>query len=169
MAENSTLDILKAAILLERRGKAFYESVAEKAKGEAVKEFFQMMANEEDEHVRQLSEQFKAYQQDKKFAPKDYPQEAKEEHEAASKVLTEKLKKEISAASFEAAAIAAALQMEKRAIDLYSERAKTADDPDEKALYQWLSSWEVGHLESLNKLDQELTQEVWSDNSFWPF
>ncbi|MBW2732262.1 MAG: ferritin family protein [Deltaproteobacteria bacterium] len=168
MVESSTLDILKAAILLERRGKAFYQMVADKAQGEAVKEFFQMMADEEEEHIQQLSEQFRAYQQTNKFAPKNYREEAKDEHEAASKVLTEKLKTEITAASFEAAAIAAAVQMEKRAIDLYSERAKTAEDLQEKALYQWLSTWEVGHLESLNKLDQELTEAVWGDNNFWP-
>ncbi len=168
MDQNSTLDILKAAILLERRGKAFYTNVAERAKSEAVREFFQMMADEEDDHVRQLSEQFKHYQQHKTFSAKPYVAEDAEEHEAATKVLTEKIKGEIEAASFEAAAISAALQFEKRAIELYAERAKTAEDPQERALYQWLSTWEVDHLDTLNKLDKELTESVWGDNAFWP-
>ena len=168
MDQNSTLDILKAAILLERRGKAFYENVSERATGEAVKEFFRLMAQEEDEHVRQLSEQFKSYQENKRFSARPYTSEEADQHEAATKVLTEKIKSEITAASFEAAAIGAALSMEKRAIELYAERARTAEDPEEKALYKWLSTWETGHLDSLNKLDRELTEQVWGDNSFWP-
>jgi rubrerythrin len=165
---STTLDILKAAILLERRGKAFYESVAEKAQGEAVQEFFTMMAKEEEEHVRQLSEQYVAYQKDGKFGTAEYTSAEVDKHEAATRVLSEKLKQQISAASFEAAAIAAALQMEKRAIELYAGRAKTAEDPDERALYKWLSTWEGGHLDFLNEIDRELTEKVWGDNSFWP-
>jgi rubrerythrin len=165
---STTLDILKAAILLERRGKAFYSNIAERAEGEAVREFFQLMADEEDDHVRQLSEQFKHYQEHKKFSAKPYTSEEADQHEAATKVLTEKIKGEIEAASFEAAAISAALQFEKRAIELYADRAKSAEDPEERALYEWLSTWEIGHLDSLNKLDRELTESVWGDNSFWP-
>lgn len=168
MDQNTTLDILKSAILLERRGKAFYESVAEKAKGEAVKEFFRLMAEEEDEHVRQLTEQFKTYKETKRFSKKTYTKEEADNHEAASKVLTEKMKSEIEAASFEAAAVSAALSMEKKAIDLYSQRAKTAEDPEEKALYEWLSTWEIGHLDSLNRLEREITESIWGDNNFWP-
>ena len=167
MSENRTLEILKAAILLERRGKAFYEAAAEKAEGAAVKELFQTMAKEEDDHVRELSEQYKAFAQDGKFASKEYSRE--EHHEAASTVLSDELRNEISAASFEAAAIAAAIQLELRAIELYRERAKSAEDPQERELYEWLSKWEVGHLEFLNEIDHELTAKVWSDNTFWPF
>jgi rubrerythrin len=87
---STTLDILKAAILLERRGKAFYESVAEKAQGEAVQEFFTMMAKEEEEHVRQLSEQYVAYQKDGKFGTAEYTSAEVDKHEAATRVLSEK-------------------------------------------------------------------------------
>ena len=46
MSEDKTIEILKNAILLEKRGQAFYGKVAEQASGNAVKEFFEMMAGE---------------------------------------------------------------------------------------------------------------------------
>ena len=43
------------------------------------------------------------------------------------------MKAQISASDFEAAAISAAMAMEKNAVRLYSERAEASEDPDEKA------------------------------------
>lgn len=50
----STEDILKTAILLELRGKAFYTATARQAQSEAVRKIFTMMANEEDAHIQYL-------------------------------------------------------------------------------------------------------------------
>jgi rubrerythrin len=76
---------------------------------------------------------------------------------------------QIAAADFEAAAVSAAMAMEKRAIRLYSERADGAEDPAEKALYRWLADWEKTHLDSLARVDRALTERVWNDNQFWQF
>jgi rubrerythrin len=59
--------------------------------------------------------------------------------------------------------------MEKKAIAVYSERAESATDQSEKELYQWLSNWEKDHLQILAQLDKELMEQIWYDNSFWPF
>ena len=69
MSEDRAIEILKNAILLEKRGYAFYAKVAEQAKGEAVKKFFRLMADEETAHVQILSDQFKFYQAHRKFRP----------------------------------------------------------------------------------------------------
>ena len=42
---NTPEDILKEAILLEMKGKAFYQNVADKSDSEAAKKIFQMMAD----------------------------------------------------------------------------------------------------------------------------
>ena len=167
MNEDKTVEILKSAILLEKRGRAFYSKIARQSSGKAVKAFFDLMADEEVRHVEILTEQFKAYQQNKKFIPGDY-QDAHNDS-ISSKVLTEELKAEISAADYEAAAISAAMAMEKKAIQLYSDRASNATDPNEKALYKWLAEWEIEHLNFLAEIDKELTEEIWYDNNFWPF
>ena len=47
MSEDKTTDILKSAILLEKRGRAFYENAAQQTSAAVVKRFFEMMADEE--------------------------------------------------------------------------------------------------------------------------
>lgn len=167
MEKDSPLEILKQAILLERRGKAFYQKVAEQTENKAIRDVFETMAEEEQKHIHTLSEQFKSYRQEKKFIPDSH--NYTDTSSVSSKVLTREIKEKISAAGFEAAAISAAISMEERAIKLYSESAKTTSDPQAKALYEWLSRWERKHLGLLIDLDKALREKVWFDNQFWPF
>lgn len=167
MSEDRATEILKSAILLEKRGYAFYAKVAEQATADAVRTFFRLMADEETAHVQILSDQFKHYLTHRRFRHAD-PSDAAE-FMSAAEILTQDLKRQISAADYEAAAIAAAMAMEKNAIQVYSRRAAEAQDPDEKALYGWLAQWETAHLDFLAKLDRELTEAIWHDNRFWPF
>lgn len=167
MSEDRATEILKNAILLEKRGYAFYSKVAQQASGEAVKKFFDLMAEEEVNHVKILSDQFKSYRSHKKFKPRGDIESA--EFKTATDILTKDLKRQIAAADYEAAAIAAAMSMEKNAIQVYSSRASETQDPDEKGLYQWLAEWEAEHLKVLSKIDRELTEGIWHDNHFWPF
>ena len=148
MDDDKTTDILKSAILMEKRGRAFYDKVAQQASADAVKRFFETMAAEEENHIRILSEH--------------------QESGIASQVLSKEIKSEISAADYEAAAISAAMAMEESAIKLYSDRAAAATDPNEKALYNWLAKWETQHLNFLADIDRELTEDIWFDQSFWP-
>ena len=167
MADDKATEILKSAILMVKRGQAFYEKVAQQTSGNVVKRFFEMMANEEKNHIRILSEQFKAYQDNKQFDAGDF--DGKHESDITAQVLSGEIKAEISASDYEAAAISAAMSMEERAIKLYSDRAGAATDPNEKALYNWLAKWETQHLNFLADIDRELTEDIWYDQSFWPF
>lgn len=165
MTENSALDILKNAILLETRGKAFYRTAADQSTNSHVKAFFETMAAEEVQHVKILSEQFQAFRETGTFKAPDTSQTGK----ISKNVLTAEVKSRIAAADFEAAAISAAMLMEERAITLYANRAKDAQDPQEKKLYQWLADWEKEHLEFLAAIDAELKERIWNDRGFWPF
>jgi rubrerythrin len=166
MTNEKIFDILKQAILMEKRGHAFYSTVAGQTADPEIRKIFQTMADEETTHVRILSEQFV---QLKHGHPLEQP-ELPEIPEALSKmILSEEVKKNISSAGYEAAAIAAAIDMEKRAIEVYGEQAKTAADPAERSLFAWLSDWEKGHLKILSDLDNELKEKIWFDNQFWPF
>ena len=57
MNNERALEILKTAILLERRGKAFYSQVAATTAIPEAKEVFTTMAEEEQAHIDFLSEQ----------------------------------------------------------------------------------------------------------------
>lgn len=167
MAEATPLEILKSAILLETRGKAFYQNAADTATHEAVKVFFQTMADEEREHIQMLAEQYKAYKANNEFVAGSY---LSENHLAvANKVMGAEVKAKIAGAGYEAAAISAAMLMEERAIALYAGRAETTENTQEKALYTWLADWEREHLSFLADIDAELKDKIWDDNSFWPF
>jgi rubrerythrin len=165
MTETGPLDILKEGILLEKRGMAFYRTAADQATNEDVKAFFEIMAAEEREHIKVLSDQFKAFSQSGKFtAPDTWQKGALFQH-----VLTPVVKARIAVADFEAAAISAAMLMEEHAIALYTLRGRDAQDPHEKQLYQWLADWEKEHLEFLAAIDKDLKERIWNESGFWPF
>jgi len=167
MSDSNVLEILKQAILLEKRGFSFYSTVAAQTTDPDIRKIFQVMADEETLHVKFLADQFAHYDKTKTFVKADLPDLANDG--IANLVLSDDVKSRISAAGFEAAAIAAAIDMEKRAIEIYGHQAAIATDPNEKALYSWLADWEKTHLLILNKLDEELKEKVWFDNQFWPF
>lgn len=125
------------------------------------------MAEEEDEHIKFLSRQFAHFMKTNTFLKNEKTETPKED--IVMQILSEDIKKQISAASFEAAAISAAMDFETRAVKIYSERAQAATDPNEKELYQMLADWEKGHHALLHKLNEELKEEIWFDNNFWPF
>ena len=168
METKSTTDILKEAILLEQRGKAFYSNIAAQTKSEAVRKVFSMMAEEEDQHILFLSRQFAHYQKHSAFTENAAHTEDPSE-EVAMQVLSAQMKDQISAASFEAAAISAAMDFETRAVNLYAGRAESATDANEKATYNMLAEWERGHHKWLMRIDKDLREQVWYDNNFWPF
>ncbi len=164
--KNKALDVLKTAILLERRGKAFYTQAARQTESKSAKKIFEMMAEEEDEHIGFLVKQFKSYADTNQFLKiEEHP----EEDDTVVEILTEKVKNEISAAGFEASAISAAIDFENRAIEVYSTRAKESEDKNEKEMYQMLADWEKTHHHLLHKLNEDLKEQIWNDNNFWPF
>ena len=167
METNRAIDILKMAILMEKRGFAFYSKVAENSSDPEISNIFQVMADEETKHVKFLSDQFVHYEKKHKFAQVKLLD--LENEKFANLILSEDIKKKISSAGFEAAAISAAVDFEKRAIEVYTKQAELTSDINEKALYQWLAGWEKGHLRVLNDIDNELKEKIWNDNQFWPF
>jgi len=167
MENSKTLEILKMAILMEKRGQAFYTQVARQTESEGVKKIFEIMAKEELLHEKFLSDQFKAFNGDRKLVGLDLPKP--KDDGIAGLILTDTVKKSISAAGYEAAAIAAAIDMETRAIEIYSKRSDEATDENEKKLFAWLAEWEKSHHQILIELDNELKEQVWYDNQFWPF
>lgn len=165
MTPSNAADILKGAILLERKGRAFYTTAASEARNADVKKFFEAMAAEEATHEEILSRQFSILAKEGRFAPAKLDAKA----DPSPVVMTESFRKEVGAAGFEAAAISAAMALEERAVQFYGDRAASATDPEEKRVYQWLSDWEKTHLTLLAQMDKSLQEAVWYDNQFWPY
>ncbi|HPQ40621.1 MAG TPA: ferritin family protein [bacterium] len=165
MHNNKVEDILKKAILLEHKGRAFYQTIAKTTESPAVRNIFESMALEEEEHIRILTEQLKSTTQTGTFKMLELPEKS---DEVAVNVLTGQIRNEISGAGYEAAAVSAAMNFEKQAVDYYQKRADEASDPEEKKMFGWLAGWEVTHMELLAEIDRELQEKVWYDQNFWP-
>lgn len=166
--DNAVIEVLKQAILMEKRGKSFYKKVAEQTEDKEVKKIFNTMAKEEELHIRILSEQFSHYAHYNEFKISNL-KESGSEGTIADIILSKEIKNKISASGYEAAAIAAAIDMENRAIEYYADRALKSENPNERHMFEWLSNWEQSHLKILNELDKELLEQIWYDNKFWPF
>ena len=165
MSQGRALDIIKGAILLERKGKTFYEATARSTRSDAVREIFETMAAEEEKHIDILSKHYESLVLAGKLSDLKY--DVKPQNISTS-VLTKKVREQITAASYEAAAITAAMAMEDTAVKFYSEQAQTTTNPLEKELFDWLANWEKTHLQFLSDLDNELKESIWYDNQFWP-
>jgi rubrerythrin len=166
VAETREVEVLKTALLLERQGQAFYGHVAATTGSPAVAAIFRLMASEEARHEEYLARQFAQYAADGTFrdeTPGGIPADL------AREVLTREVRDQISASGYEAAAISAAIEMENRAVRVYSERGAATTNPGEKKLYDWLAQWERGHLAFLAGLNEELREEIWDESGFWPF
>ena len=167
MNQNSFEEILKSSLLLEMRGKAFYLKMADQAENSAVKEFFEIMAAEEESHIQVLSDRIKAGSGQENLDEEFFKEDRL--GDSASIILSDEIKKKLTGADFETAAISAAISMEERAIKIYSRNAENAGSPEDRALYSWLSNWEGEHLKLLAEIDRDLTEKIWNDNNFWPF
>lgn len=165
MPENKRLDIIKGAILLEYRGKALYESVVKTTKIDSIKELFSFLVKEEEKHIEILEKQFSKVNKNEDF---DLGNFVLNDFETSNKILSKKIVNEVFGAGYEASIIAAALEFEKNAVEFYSKHETSTENKEEKKLYKWLADWEKTHMIMLAELDNEIKEQIWYDNKFWP-
>lgn len=160
----TTEDVLKGAMLLEERGKAFYEHAAQEAQSPGVREVFTILAEEEERHRQYLARALADFLKTGNVGAVELGQGPVDVTKA---VLTPEVVAGISAAGFEAAAIYAGMALEDRAVSFYREKAQGA--PQALAsLYESLARWEQTHLDLLTSLNEDLRLRIWYDRRFWP-
>ena len=167
MENEKALDVLKNAILMEMRGQTFYKNVVDQTQSADVKNIFTTMMEEEKLHAEFLTKQYLSLKQNGTTDKIALPKESS--NNVINLILSPEIKNQISGAGYEAAAISASIDMENKAVEIYSNFAAEATDPEIKNLFNWLANWEKGHVKILNDLDLELRDKIWFDNQFWPF
>jgi rubrerythrin len=165
MTSPSMLEIVKGAILFEKKGEALYKGVALTTTSNALRELFNQLAAEEENHAVVLSKQYQSLRQQQ---PPAIEPTTGASPQPLNKILTAKVVAEISASGYEAAAISAAIELEKNSLAYYSRQAESSESTSEKKFYSWLAEWEKEHLTMLLELDQALREKIWYDNQFWP-
>ncbi len=165
MKEKKALDVVKNAILLEHKGKVLYESVVQTSKNEKVKGLFLLLAKEEEKHIDILNQHFKKTLKGEAFEVQELE---RENSSVSEKILSIDIVDTVFGAGYESAVISAALEFEKNAVKFYSEQASAASSDKEEKLYKWLADFEKEHMHMLARLDNEIKEQIWHDNRFWP-
>lgn len=158
-------NILKDALHLEYKGKAFYESVVKRTQVQSVKDLLKLLIGEEGKHIALLKEKYGHQLKEKKL---EIPAAQKAGQLSLDKILTGKIARKIARAGYEAAVISAALELEKSAVHYYSTHVSEVESEEEKKLFQWLAGWEKDHMRLLAEMGKELRERIWFDHQFWP-
>lgn len=165
MNEDRILDILKNALLLENRGRAFYKKAKEESKVEEVKKIFELMESEEEKHVNFLKKQFDNFLKDNKFIQ---IQNFSIDFKPLEEKIFDSLKEKINITDYESMAIYMAITFEKEAVNFYDSKFNESQDENEKNVFLFLRDWEKTHVDFLSKIDEKLKEKIWFDNNFWP-
>jgi rubrerythrin len=159
-------EALKDALMVEIKGRQLYQHAAAEAKSPGVKELFQQLADDEEQHFAILNEQLESLTKNGKLDVAALEQT--EVDKGARTVVTDDFVKSLKAGEFEMAVIGIGSDLEARAVSYYRERAGAVDDPDLKTLFRKLEKWEVVHLDQLEKLEALYKEAYWAERGYSP-
>ncbi len=159
------MEILKQAIIMEIAGLQFFLTAAEKTTAKKAREMFRQLAEDEVEHKDMLESMMKKlFKGDSKLEIPKSSKVIQVDHPVIGNELRESLK----TTWFDSSALNIGIMLEERAIHFYEEQSKKTDSPELKELFEWLITWEKGHLEALLKIEEQLKEQFWFDQGFWP-
>ena len=164
--KQAMIKAVKDAVMVEIKGQQLYNHAAQQTDDPAARTMFEMLAKDEDDHVRILTSQYRALMKDGKV-DLDQVHPAEVDH-GSHDVVNDEFKRSLKRGTFEMAVIGIGCDLEKKAIAYYNEQADKAEDPDLKQLFTWLATWEDGHLSQLMELEKIYQDAYWADQGFAP-
>lgn len=164
--KQAMIQAVKDALMVEIKGKELYSHAVEQTQDPAAKALFEVLAKDEEDHVRILQTQYRSLMEEGRVNLEDvHPAEV--DH-GSHDIVDDTFKKSIKRGTFEMAVIGIGCDLETKAIAYYKEHAAKAEDPDLKQLFEWLKEWEDGHLEQLLELEKLYQDAYWADQGFSP-
>lgn len=165
MARMSTqvLDAIKGAIQLEIDGRAFFDHAAEKTGQKLGKKMFQKLARDEVQHLKTFGELFTTVIGDEEW--KKFVSEKEKRTSPLIEELKERMvKKEKEERAGETEAIRIGMELERRAIDFFTDAAAKTADPTAKEIFEKISREEELHYDLLQaQLDSVTNSGFWFD------
>jgi rubrerythrin len=161
-------DTLLKAIQAEIDGNSLYQMAAQAAEDPKGKEVFELLANEELEHVRFLSSQYRSVVE--KGRPDAELKLGKPvDLSAIHPIFSDRIRARLQQANYEMSALSIGIQLELAAIGFYKQAAATTADEIIKAFYSELADWESGHYHALLRQQEALKKDYWTAAGFSPF
>lgn len=167
----SALMALSIAIQTEKDGREFYLSAAQKTDDPQGKALLSSLADDELDHLRLLEAQHEALMKEQRWLPHSEPGEEVQPTKVKGAPIFSRLAlaEDINTYTSELSALRMAFLMERDAVAFYSRAASQTDDPDGKAMYQYLVGMEKEHQRILEAEYNALAKEFWSTMGFEPF
>jgi rubrerythrin len=162
------LDGIESAIQAEVEGYHFYMMAARSTEDEKGRRTFENLAQDEADHASFLKVQYAALLKTGIIDPSVHLG-SPPALEGESPIFSESLKARAKSVHYEMSAVSIGSQLELSAIRFYTELAAAAEDPDVKAFFEDLASWEQGHYDALTRQLEQLRGEHWDVNRFSPF
>ncbi len=161
--EQSEIKILKTAILNEIEGEKFYKRAARETIDNDSKTAFLYLAEDEQKHQGMLREILTNLAAEKEIKPEELKVKGSPSPQifTATRTMDSKNAMEISIFHI-------AIMMEKASIDYYRQAAEKTTIPQAKELYAYLADWEITHLDSMERIYDDLTEDWWDHQSYSP-
>ena len=140
-----TLEALKASIQMEIDGKEYYTKASQTSGNELGKKLLETLAKEEDSHRRRFENIYKTISSKRDWPATDLQPDGGQGLRTIFAQETEKLGSKVESASTEMETVQTAMNMEKKTLDFYTERAAEATHEAEKEFYESLASIEQEH------------------------
>lgn len=147
--EDVTLDALEKAIQIEKNGRRFYLQAAKRITDQRGKEVFLSLANEEEKHLRIVEKQYDSLSKGKGWLALA---KAKGEVDLEKPLFPQgkkALEKMVRPDDSDLDALLLALGFESDSYELYRKGYAETDDPQGKAMYEYLADMEWEHFETL--------------------
>lgn len=168
---SSALLILNVAIQTEKDGREFYLNAAGKTSDAQGKALFTSVADDELEHLRLLQDQRDALMSKQRWLSRAGPRaEARPSRVEGAPIFSRTaLARDINTYTSELSALRLAFLLEKDAVAFYSKAASETEEPDGKAMYEYLVEMEKEHQQVLQEEYEALAKEFWTTMGFEPF
>lgn len=152
------LRALGKAIGIEKDGRRFYLQAAERTTDPRGKEIFLSLAYQEEEHLRIVEKQYGSLSKGRGWLPLA---KARGEVDLESPLFPpgrEALEKMVRPDDTDLDALLLALRFENESYELYRKGYAETDDPQGKAMYEYLADMERGHFETLMRNYEHLSR-----------
>ena len=149
---------LEKAIRIEKDGRRFYLQAAERTNDQRGKEIFLSLAHEEEEHLRIVEKEYDSLSKGKGWLALA---KATGEVDLRSPLFPpgrEALEKMVRSDDSDLDALLLALGFENKSYELYRKGYTETDDPQGKAVYEYLADMEREHFETLMRNYEHLSR-----------
>jgi rubrerythrin len=162
----SGLEVLLAAIEIEKSGHKFYSEMAKHFEQNSARTIFTDLARDEVEHLRTLMELLSSYQEGSFWEEEqEYLPYLRRFHEAEVFPAQSQIEAALETSAPEEQVLKLAIQAEQRFAEYFTIAAKHAKTRDGKTTFGWLANEEKQHAELLTERQKQLTSGTSSSGS----